>query len=105
VQLTARDVFRMSHRPAVKWVAASVHDHAELVRAAELGCDFAVLGSVLPTASHPGGMTLGWDGFADIARQTPLPLYAIGGLLPRELPTARAAGAHGIALLRAAWQS
>ena len=104
VQLTARDLLRAPSRPAVKWVAASVHNRVELTRASGIGCDFAVLGSVLPTASHPGSTTLGWDGFAAIAQQTPLPLYAIGGLRLQDLHVARAAGAHGIALLRAAWQ-
>ncbi|MBS3935789.1 MAG: thiamine phosphate synthase, partial [Sulfuritalea sp.] len=33
----------------------------------------------------------------------PLPVYAIGGLSPADLPEALAAGAQGIAAIRAAW--
>ena len=35
-------------------------------------------GSVLPTASHPGGDTLGWDGLAALIAGSPLPVFAIG---------------------------
>jgi 8-oxo-dGTP diphosphatase len=105
VQLTARDLARLDGRPCAALVAASVHDRDELARAQRLGCDFAVLGTVRPTASHPGAPTLGWDGFARIARDTPIPLYAIGGLTAADLRDAQRRGAHGVALLRAAWPS
>jgi 8-oxo-dGTP diphosphatase len=104
VHLTARDLMRESKRPVGKWVAASVHDRAELAHAQRIGCDFAVMGPVLPTASHPGGATLGWSGFAALAEETPIPVYAIGGLGEADLPAARCAGAHGVALMRAAWK-
>lgn len=103
VQLTARDLARLDERPRAALVAASVHDRDELARAQQLGCDFAVLGPVRPTPSHPGAPTLGWEGFARIARDTPIPLYAIGGLTAADLHDAQRCGAHGVALLRAAW--
>jgi 8-oxo-dGTP diphosphatase len=46
---------------------------------------------------------LDWSGFARIALDTPIPLYAIGGLTSADIEDAWRAGAHGIALLRAAW--
>ncbi len=103
VHLTARDLMRTQQRPDALLVAASVHDRDELARAHRLGCDFAMAGPVLATPSHPGAATLGWNGFARIARDTPLPLYAIGGLAVNDLAAARYAGGHGVALLRAAW--
>ena len=69
-----------------------------------LGMDFAVLGPVKPTATHPGTATLGWNGFAAIARGSSIPVYAIGGLQRADLPEARAAGAHGVAMIRGAWR-
>jgi len=75
----------------------------ELRRAGDLGLDFAVLGSVLPTPSHPGGPTLGWPGAAELLQDCRLPVYLIGGLGHGDLPAARAAGAQGIAAIRAAW--
>src|SRR5262249_29822704 len=41
--------------------AASCHDAVELQRAASLGLDFAVLGPVASTPTHPWSEPLGWD--------------------------------------------
>lgn len=84
-------------------VAASCHDAAELRVAQDLGCDFAVLGPVLPTASHPGAPVLGWDGLAMLREEVALPFYAIGGLVPGDIATAREHGAQGIAAIRGLW--
>ncbi|MGE5337215.1 MAG: Nudix family hydrolase [Gemmatimonadota bacterium] len=103
VHLTANDLARTQQRPRADLVAASVHTRDELVQAHAFGCDFAILGPVHATASHPGAPPLEWSGFELIARDTPIPLYGIGGLTIADLAGARRAGAHGIALLRAAW--
>jgi 8-oxo-dGTP diphosphatase len=71
--------------------------------AAHLGLDYVVLGPVLPTLSHPGASTLGWERFAAYVRNYPLPVYAIGGLSDDLLQTAWEHGAHGIAMLRGVW--
>jgi len=91
-------------RPEGMLCAASCHDGAELARAAELGLDFAVLGPVAPTPSHPDANPLGWQRVAELLRAPPLPVYALGGLEAGDLDTAIAHGAHGVALRRAAWQ-
>lgn len=90
-------------RPAFPLVAASCHDAAELKRAAAYGLDFAVLGPVKPTATHPGSAGLGWQRFAELVRGLPLPVYGLGGLGPADLASALAAGAQGVAAIRAAW--
>lgn len=83
--------------------AASCHNRAELQRAAQLGAHFAVLSPVLPTQSHPGAPTLGWDGFAAACRDLPMPVYALGGMQTGMLEHALAHNAHGIALLSGIW--
>ena len=103
VQLTAAQLTTLDERPAVDWCAASCHNTEELRRAEALGCDFAVLGPVLPTLSHPGAPPLGWEGFAAIAAGSSIPLYALGGLMRGDMQAAWRHGAHGIALLRQAW--
>ncbi len=103
VHMTARDLMRLDARPAVDWCIASCHDAEELARAGELGLDAAVLGPVAPTASHPDAEVLGWEGFATIARQTAIPVYAIGGMTPDDRMRAIDSGAHGMAMIRAAW--
>ncbi len=103
VHLTSAALMAAKARPDAPLAGASCHDAAELDRAAAIGVDYAVLGPVNPTASHPGAAALGWERFAGLARDRPMPVYAIGGLSRAELPIARAHGAHGVALLSAAF--
>ena len=91
--------------PASQPLAASCHDEEELHHAQRLGCDFAVLGPVMPTPSHPGDQGLGWTRFAALRETVSLPIYAIGGLTPDDIPKARRHGAQGIAAIRALWPS
>lgn len=103
VHLNGGQLADLHERPAVEWCTASCHSAAELRRAQELGCDFALLSPVLPTLSHPGEPALGWDKFAEIAAGCSIPVYALGGLQRADMETAWQHGAHGIALLRQAW--
>ena len=103
VHLPAVGLMSHSARPAFPLVAASCHDERELAQAASLGLDFVVLGPVKETASHPGKPGLGWDNFARLIANYPLPVYALGGLTSDDREAALAAGAHGIAAIRAAW--
>lgn len=103
LHLTGADLAACAKRPSYPWCLASCHDAAGIARAGQLGLDAVVLGPVLPTASHPGAPGLGWDGFAAAVRGTTLPVYALGGLQAGDLENARRHGAHGVALLRAAW--
>jgi 8-oxo-dGTP diphosphatase len=90
-------------RPDGLMCAASVHTAAELARAAALGVDFAMLGPVRATPTHPGAPALGFTAFAALVAAAELPVYALGGLAPQDLDEALHAGAHGVALRRAAW--
>jgi 8-oxo-dGTP diphosphatase len=86
-----------------EWVSASCHCAAELTRAAELGLDYALLSPVLRTASHPDASPLGWNAFAAMADSALLPVYALGGVGPKDLDKAVASGAQGIAAIRGLW--
>ncbi|HEY0504974.1 MAG TPA: Nudix family hydrolase [Lysobacter sp.] len=89
--------------PAGLPLAASCHGVDDLRAAQALGCDFAVLGTVRPTPSHPGVVGIGWEGFAAMRESVSLPLYAIGGLGPDDVEEARQHGAQGIAAIRSLW--
>jgi 8-oxo-dGTP diphosphatase len=104
VHLTAAQLARMERRPALGWCAASCHNAEELARAAQLGVDFAVLGPVQATPTHPGSMPLGWEGFTALARGATLPVFALGGMKPGDMETAWRRGAQGIAMVRGSWQ-
>jgi len=103
VHYTAAQLMSLRERPQGILGAASCHDAAELERAMALELDFAVLGPVRPTASHPSARVLGWDGFARLARGASIPVYAIGGVQRADLETAWRAGAHGLAMISGAW--
>ena len=103
VHLTSAALRALSKRPHAALVGASCHDAGELDHAGAIGVDYAVLGPVQPTPSHPGATTLGWERFAELAHERPMPIYAIGGLSRADLPAAREHGAHGVALLSAAF--
>ncbi len=104
VHLSAAQVQTLTQRPACEWVAASCHNPVELAQAIRLGADFVVMGPVKPTASHPGAPASGWTSFTQSIQNTPLPVYALGGLHQDDLEISRRAGAHGIAMLRGAWR-
>lgn len=103
VHLPCAQLMRLDTRPDLPLVAASCHNAPELARAAALELDFAVLGPLRETASHPGVAGLGWQCCAQLMENISLPVYALGGLRREDIEAAQAAGAHGIAALRAAW--
>lgn len=100
VHLTASQLLSLNARPAVNWCGASCHNTQELQHAEKIGVDFVTLSPVLPTLSHPGAPTLGWEKFTDLIQGYSLPVYALGGLAPTGLEIAHKHGAHGIAMMR-----
>ena len=101
LHLSAAGLAACLQRPDFAWVGASCHGADELRRAAELGLDYALLGPVLPTPTHPDATGLGWAEFARLIAGTPLPVFALGGMKSGMLSVAQERGAHGIALMRA----
>ena len=101
----ARFLSGLAKRPIPRslWFGVSCHDEAELHAALEAEADYAFLGPVNATPSHPGAPGLGWDKFSALIKDLPLPVYAIGGVGPEDLETAWAAGAQGIAGISAFW--
>jgi 8-oxo-dGTP diphosphatase len=103
VHLRACDAAQLQHRPLTQsdyLVGVSVHDVEQMQQARKLEADFAVVGPVAETTSHPGQTRLGWKTFVDINRDAGLPSYAIGGQSADTMTAAREYGAHGIAAIR-----
>ena len=105
LHLPARSLMAADGRPDFEWVGASCHSRAELEQAAALELDYALLGAVRPTQSHPERAPLGWPAFGELIARLPLPVFALGGLSAGDLETAKAAGAHGVAGIRGIWQA
>jgi 8-oxo-dGTP diphosphatase len=104
VHVRARSLMAMAVRPPGLLTAASCHSAGELAHAMRLELDFIVLGPVMPTPSHPGARTLGWAGFAALARGASVPIFAIGGLRRQDLESAWRHGAHGLAMISGSWR-
>ena len=105
LHLTSAALRACTGRPvaAHRLLAASCHDARELSLACEVGADFAVLSPVAATVSHPGVSPLGWDRFREWVASVNMPVYGLGGLGASDCAAARAAGAQGIAAVRALW--
>ena len=85
-------------------VGRSVHAADEVRAAAAEGADFLIAGSVYATASHPGAAPAGLGVVRDAAA-TGRPVIAIGGLTPERAAEVLAAGATGVAAIRALWDA
>jgi 8-oxo-dGTP diphosphatase len=87
VHLSGRNLHRLHTRPLPRTalVAASCHNEADLDKARRIGADFTVLSPVLATESHPDAAPLGWERFASLCDQAPIPVYALGGLRPEHV--------------------
>jgi 8-oxo-dGTP diphosphatase len=105
LHLTAAQLMRLESKPLNMLVGASCHTRQEIERAMRLELDFAVLGPIQRTSSHGNVVPMGWEQFTKLAEEASLPVYAIGGLGPADLVSAWKAGAHGVAMISAAWQS
>jgi thiamine-phosphate diphosphorylase len=106
VQLGSRDLVPADARRVLTrgWIGRSVHSVEEATAAVDEGADFLVVGSIYSTASHPdrepGGPKL-VSGAAGLGR----PVIAIGGITPDRVGELKAAGAYGVAAIRALWQA
>lgn len=81
------------------WFAAC-HDEASIAHAIRLGADAVTVGTVLPTPTHPDCETLGWERFAQLAMLSDVPVYALGGMQPKDVDTVQKNGGFGVAGIR-----
>jgi thiamine-phosphate diphosphorylase len=86
------------------WIGRSVHDLAEAAAARAEGADYLVVGPVYASATHPDRPPLGLERLREMVALS-LPVIAIGGLTPERARAVRAAGAYGIAAIRALWDA
>jgi thiamine-phosphate diphosphorylase len=85
-------------------IAVSSHDLEGLKKGVDTGANLAVLSPVNYTKAHPDIEPLGWDGFADIAAQLTIPVYALGGVSAEDEQRAIDAGGQGVAGNKGYWK-
>jgi thiamine-phosphate pyrophosphorylase len=85
-----------------KLIGVSTHSVEEAQRAAAEGADFVVFGPVYTTPSTMAyGPPQGLQQLAAVVGQVSIPVLAIGGIEPTNLPQVMATGAYGVAMIRA----
>ena len=62
---------------------ATAHNPREIAQAARKGADAVLLSPAFPTRSHPGATSLGPARFRLLARLSPVPVIALGGMTPK----------------------
>jgi len=83
---------------------ALVHSVEEAQAAVDDGTSGLVLGTIWPTASHPGREPAG-PGLIDRVARCGVPVWAIGGVTAERAREAREAGAWGVASISAVWDA
>lgn len=86
------------------WIGRSVHSVAQARSAQAEGADYLLAGPVFETATHPGAMPLGVAGLREIV-ELGHPVIAIGGIDPARARDLARIGVHGVAAIRALWDS
>jgi thiamine-phosphate diphosphorylase len=106
VQLTARSLAVSAARRLSSdwWIGKSVHRLDEAEAALAEGADYLVIGPVWATPTHPDDPPVGVELLRRVAALG-RPVIAIGGVTPERARAARAAGAWGVAAIRALWDA
>jgi len=85
---------------AGKLVGVSIHTVIEATAIDPQAVDYALAGPAYQTPSKPGyGPEIGRKGLAEIARASPVPVLAIGGINTARVGEAIAAGCAGVAVM------
>ncbi|MDA1297378.1 MAG: thiamine phosphate synthase [Chloroflexi bacterium] len=79
----------------------SAHSLAAACKAVPEGADYVILGTVFPSASHPGGATGGTRLVSSVTREISIPVIGIGGITAQNAAQVIAAGAAGVAVIGA----
>jgi thiamine-phosphate pyrophosphorylase len=82
-------------------IGRSVHSAPSARRAEADGADYVVFGPVYETATHAGAPPLGCAALRQACQVVSVPVIAIGGVTIASVPEVMAAGAAGIAVVRA----
>jgi thiamine-phosphate diphosphorylase len=82
-------------------IGRSVHSVASARRAGADGADYLVFGPVYETLTHAGAPPMGCGPLRGVVDAVAVPVVAIGGVTVERVPEVCAAGATGVAVVRA----
>lgn len=92
--------FNRAELPQGKRCIAACHDLSAVLHAQAIGVEALIISPVLPTATHSEQQGIGWDGFAQLAQHSQVPVYALGGLGPEDLSCVQQHAGYGVAGIR-----
>lgn len=98
-----KDARRMLGTRAVLGVSCQSYEHARQAQAQ--GADYIGFGSVFKTLTKPERNPMNLDLFRKIAREISIPVFAIGGITPENIPDLRAVGVRHFAVCRGICQA
>ncbi|HOE95136.1 MAG TPA: thiamine phosphate synthase [Candidatus Sumerlaeota bacterium] len=82
-------------------IGYSAHSEDEALQAIARGADYVVLSPVFSTESKPAATPIGLEPLAGLRRRTSTPIIALGGIRAERIQQVLAAGATGVAMIRA----
>jgi thiamine-phosphate pyrophosphorylase len=94
-------LMRDARRSCIGLVTVAAHDAKALIRARSIGADAALLSPVFATRSGAHKHPLGPLRFAALARLSPVPVYALGGISASSARRLLHSGAVGLAAVDA----
>ncbi|MCZ8511999.1 thiamine phosphate synthase [Paenibacillus filicis] len=80
-------------------IGCSVHSAAEASEAARQGADYVLFGHVFASGSKPGLEPRGLAALTETVQASPVPVIAIGGIVPENAEDVLATGCAGFAVL------
>ena len=105
IQLASNTIYRYEKRPISKdkLLGVSTHTKEDINHALKIDADFILLSPVRETSSHPGLAGLGWETFSEWVKEIPIPVFALGGMRPKDAELAKNHGGQGIAAISGFW--
>jgi thiamine-phosphate pyrophosphorylase len=80
-------------------IGASTHNSEQVQKATEEGADYLGFGPIFPTGTKSNhDPVVGIQGLKHVRGLTPLPVFAIGGIMPEFVTELCQAGANGVAV-------
>lgn len=80
-------------------IGTSIHSRAEAIEAQRLGATYVTAGHIFDTQCKPDLPGRGLNFLTDIVESVTIPVYAIGGIHPHNVPFVLEAGATGVCMM------
>lgn len=77
------------------------HDERSITQANQAAVDAIVLSPLQASTTHPEQAGMGWAAWQQLASLSTVPVYALGGVKPSDLPKVQQLGGFGVAGIRA----